>query len=144
MTKNVSVQNYLASIMATQAIIANADVAAALKQQEEARAKAGAEIALGVLQTVAATVTSNVKLLREVRAKERKLKSTIESMNRAAAYFVSTGQALPLLRLQDKNTIHGNSVKTYCDRMGISVPEDNDPIYEVPANFKFDAPAVPE
>lgn len=142
MTKNVSVQNYLASIMATQAIIQNADVAAALKQQEEARAKAGAEIALGVLQSVASTVTNSVKLLREIRAKERKLKSTIDSLNRAAAYFVSTGQALPLLRLQDKNTISGNSVRTYCDRMGISIPEDDDPIYTVPTSFKVELPEV--
>lgn len=142
MTKNVSVQNYLASIMAAQAIIQNADVAAALKQQEEARAKAGAEIALGVLQSVASTVTNSVKLLREIRAKERKLKSTIDSLNRAAAYFVSTGQALPLLQLQDKNTISGNSVRTYCDRMGISIPEDDDPIYTVPASFKVELPEV--
>lgn len=112
-------------------------------QQAEERRKAkkvlaAVEAVEGLLVSFQTTLNVQVEELRRVRKMEEKQTKLVKNLDRAVAYFSSTGIPFPFFKLT-----HVKDSVSFCRNIGIEVPDDDSPLWKVPADWK-EGPAQSE
>lgn len=121
-------------------MIADDAMKAALEESCKERTQAGAKQAIAVLQSAQQSLQSSVQNLRDYRKAANVEREKIKKINRAAAYFGQSGNPIPLMDLCGGR----HSIMNYCNSLGVSVPDADDPIRKVPDDFKYEEIAIPE
>lgn len=113
-----------------------------LQEAEERRkakkVEAAVEAVEGLLVSFQRTLQDQVAELRRVRKMEEKQNKLVKNLDRAVAYFSSTGLPFPFFK-----ATNSRDTASFCRSIGIEVPDDDSPLWKVPADWK-EGPAQSE
>ena len=88
----------------------------------------------GLLEMFESQLEQNVSALRRVRAEEKAQAKRVNTLDRALRYFASSGNPLPVYDALGARS----SARHFCDQVKITVPEKDDPAWQVPVDFVVD------
>lgn len=115
----------------------NEAVAKAVEKKREKDAEKAGEFLVGFLDKIQDSTKYRVEALKRARQVEKKAKKNLDEANRAAAYFAETNNPYPFLLV-----IHSGKkgyVNIWCNDNGLGILESDDPLWDIPADFKYDA-----
>lgn len=131
------IRNPVASGVQIQSSLLQAAMEKSIKERQDRALNAVA----AVFEGFAATVESSVAHLREIRKMEKKQKDLVTELDRAFKFLCETGNPFPFYKLSNACS---RSVKDFCTKAGIDMPEADNECWKVPEDWKGPAAEVAE
>lgn len=89
----------------------------------------------GLVQVATNTLKQNVAQLRVIREQEKTQAAKVKRLDKVTKYFAATGNPFPMFAEINGNKKGVSSVRAFCETVGIAVPSDDAPAWDIPSDW---------